>query len=183
VEPEGVRGISSGQYDLLLLQRPSAPRRTCPGSRRYLFEAHGPKLWYRHDYSGGELSTWAKGINTSDAKRAWVYFNNEYEAHAPQNAAVDCCEKAKGSKGRLTESCASLRGSRKGSDLKKSSYARDDPERDLPQFFHWELPSSNLDATSEIVFLARSTIAVSGAPITAGHQSGYSSDPCTQRKP
>jgi uncharacterized protein YecE (DUF72 family) len=49
---------------------------------------HGPKRWYRHDYSGGELSTWAKRINASGAKRAWVYFNNEYEAHAPRNAAV-----------------------------------------------------------------------------------------------
>jgi uncharacterized protein YecE (DUF72 family) len=49
---------------------------------------HGPKRWYRHNYSKAELSTWAQRINASGAKRAWVYFNNDYEAHAPRNAAA-----------------------------------------------------------------------------------------------
>jgi len=49
---------------------------------------HGPKHWYRHNYSKDELTEWAKRIHASGAKRAWVYFNNDYEAHAPRNAAV-----------------------------------------------------------------------------------------------
>ena len=33
-----------------------------------------------------ELAKWAGRIKASGAKRAWVYFNNDYEAHAPANA-------------------------------------------------------------------------------------------------
>src|SRR6185295_389201 len=47
---------------------------------------HGPELWYRHHYSREELSKWAERINLSGAKRAWIYFNNDNEAHAPENA-------------------------------------------------------------------------------------------------
>jgi uncharacterized protein YecE (DUF72 family) len=45
---------------------------------------HGPKRWYRHDYSKAELAIWAG--QGSGAKRAWVYFNNDNDAHAPNNA-------------------------------------------------------------------------------------------------
>lgn len=49
---------------------------------------HGPVRWYRHDYTTGELKQWAERIKASGAKRAWIYFNNDYEAKAPQNAAT-----------------------------------------------------------------------------------------------
>ena len=49
---------------------------------------HGPKRWYRHDYSKSELATWADRIKASGAKRAWIYFNNDNEAHAPKNATA-----------------------------------------------------------------------------------------------
>jgi uncharacterized protein YecE (DUF72 family) len=47
---------------------------------------HGPKRWYRHDYSKAELAMWADRIKLSGAKRAWIYFNNDNDAHAPKNA-------------------------------------------------------------------------------------------------
>lgn len=47
---------------------------------------HGPKRWYRHHYSKEELSKWAERITMSGAKSAWIYFNNDNEAHAPENA-------------------------------------------------------------------------------------------------
>jgi uncharacterized protein YecE (DUF72 family) len=47
---------------------------------------HGPKRWYRHDYSDEELADWATKIRDSGAKRAWVYFNNDFDAYAPKNA-------------------------------------------------------------------------------------------------
>jgi uncharacterized protein YecE (DUF72 family) len=47
---------------------------------------HGPVRWYRHDYSKEELGKWAERIRASGAKRAWIYFNNDYDAHATQNA-------------------------------------------------------------------------------------------------
>ena len=49
---------------------------------------HGPVRWYRHDYTTGELKRWAEKIKASGAKRAWIYFNNDYEAKAPRNAAT-----------------------------------------------------------------------------------------------
>jgi uncharacterized protein YecE (DUF72 family) len=49
---------------------------------------HGPKHWYRHNYSRDELSKWADRIKASGAKRAWIYFNNDYEAYAPRNAVT-----------------------------------------------------------------------------------------------
>ena len=48
---------------------------------------HGPDRWYRHNYSNDELSKWKDRIIASGAKRAWVYFNNDYEGYAPKNAA------------------------------------------------------------------------------------------------
>jgi len=47
---------------------------------------HGPLRWYRHDYSDVELQKWAERIRASGAKKAWLYFNNDYSAHAPKNA-------------------------------------------------------------------------------------------------
>jgi uncharacterized protein YecE (DUF72 family) len=49
---------------------------------------HGPVRWYRHDYSAEELKLWAERIKASGAKRVWIYFNNDYEANAPRNAAT-----------------------------------------------------------------------------------------------
>src|SRR4029078_10899576 len=47
---------------------------------------HGPKRWYRHDYSKGELTEWANRMKASGATRAWIYFNNDNDARAPKNA-------------------------------------------------------------------------------------------------
>ena len=47
---------------------------------------HGPTRWYRHDYSNSELAEWADKICASGARRAWIYFNNDYEGFAPSNA-------------------------------------------------------------------------------------------------
>ena len=47
---------------------------------------HGPKRWYQHDYSKSELAIWTDRIRASGAKRAWIYFNNDNDAHAPKNA-------------------------------------------------------------------------------------------------
>jgi uncharacterized protein YecE (DUF72 family) len=49
---------------------------------------HGPERWYRHNYTKVELGDWVARIKASGAKRAWIYFNNDYEAFAPKNAAA-----------------------------------------------------------------------------------------------
>jgi uncharacterized protein YecE (DUF72 family) len=47
---------------------------------------HGTSRWYRHDYSDEELAEWAAKIRASGARRAWVYFDNDRDAHAIKNA-------------------------------------------------------------------------------------------------
>jgi uncharacterized protein YecE (DUF72 family) len=47
---------------------------------------HGPASRYSSNYSNKELQTWAKRIRRSHAKSVWAYFNNDYNAYAPQNA-------------------------------------------------------------------------------------------------
>jgi uncharacterized protein YecE (DUF72 family) len=49
---------------------------------------HGPKRWYRHDYSKDEQLEWTNRIKASGAKRAWIYFNNDNDAYAPKNATA-----------------------------------------------------------------------------------------------
>jgi uncharacterized protein YecE (DUF72 family) len=38
------------------------------------------------DYSDEELADWATRIKDSGAKKAWIYFNNDFDAYAPKNA-------------------------------------------------------------------------------------------------
>ena len=47
---------------------------------------HGTLRWYRHNYSNEEIALWAEHIRASEAKRIWVYFNNDYEGYAISNA-------------------------------------------------------------------------------------------------
>jgi uncharacterized protein YecE (DUF72 family) len=49
---------------------------------------HGVEKWYRHDYSHTELADWAHRIRAADAKRVWVYFNNDFDGYAIKNAAM-----------------------------------------------------------------------------------------------
>lgn len=47
---------------------------------------HGPKRWYRHDYSRAELEPWAADLRASGARRVYAYFNNDRDANAIKNA-------------------------------------------------------------------------------------------------
>jgi uncharacterized protein YecE (DUF72 family) len=47
---------------------------------------HGRSRWYRHDYTGEELDEWTGKIESSGAREAWIYFDNDREAFAVKNA-------------------------------------------------------------------------------------------------
>lgn len=47
---------------------------------------HGKDRWYRYNYSAAELAEWAGKIRASGASTAWIYFNNDRDAHAIRNA-------------------------------------------------------------------------------------------------
>lgn len=66
------------------LPEPGGSKRRRP--ERLYVRFHGRTRWYRHDYSGAELSAWARRIALSRAKEVWVYFNNDREGFALKNA-------------------------------------------------------------------------------------------------
>src|SRR5277367_3262157 len=86
------------RHDRAVDLHPAAPVNVCLAMQREMIaisirtadevyvRLHGPKRWYRHDYSDEELADWATKIRDSGAKRAWVYFNNDFDAYAPKNA-------------------------------------------------------------------------------------------------
>ncbi|HEX8076385.1 MAG TPA: DUF72 domain-containing protein, partial [Chthoniobacterales bacterium] len=47
---------------------------------------HGRSRWYRHDYTDEELDEWASKIESSGAREAWIYFDNDREGFAIKNA-------------------------------------------------------------------------------------------------
>lgn len=49
---------------------------------------HGVERWYRHDYSHDELTDWAHRIRAANAKRVWIYFNNDFDGYAIKNATM-----------------------------------------------------------------------------------------------
>jgi uncharacterized protein YecE (DUF72 family) len=50
------------------------------------FRFHGLTGGYRHNYSEDELRHWAKVIRATGGAETFVYFNNDYQAFAVQNA-------------------------------------------------------------------------------------------------
>ena len=49
---------------------------------------HGVDRWYRHDYTHDELTDWARRIRNAQAKRVWIYFNNDFDGYAIKNAKM-----------------------------------------------------------------------------------------------
>lgn len=50
---------------------------------------HGKNEWYHHRYAKKELKKWITRISKSDdMKQLYAYFNNDVDAHAPENAGM-----------------------------------------------------------------------------------------------
>ena len=47
---------------------------------------HGKKQWYRSSYDREELRAWAERILSQNPGKIYLYFNNDAEGYAPQNA-------------------------------------------------------------------------------------------------
>lgn len=50
------------------------------------FRFHGLTGGYRHNYSDDDLKEWAERIKKLSPKECFIYFNNDYQAHAVENA-------------------------------------------------------------------------------------------------
>jgi uncharacterized protein YecE (DUF72 family) len=79
------RALSVNGLTFCGVSAPRLPDTVPPAARAYV-RLHGPKLWYRHDYSDAELTAWARRIIDSGAREAWVYFDNDRQGHAVKNA-------------------------------------------------------------------------------------------------
>jgi len=64
-------------------QVPSTPIVT---AETVYFRFHGLTRGYRHNYSDDELKEWAERIKKLSPKECFIYFNNDYQAHAVENA-------------------------------------------------------------------------------------------------
>jgi len=47
---------------------------------------HGKYDWYNYHYSKKELQAWKNKIASSGTRQLFAYFNNDVDAHAPENA-------------------------------------------------------------------------------------------------
>ena len=58
-------------------------------SHRAYLRLHGRKHWYSYNYSGqeiNEIADLARELATRGAKRVYIFFNNDYQGYAPNNA-------------------------------------------------------------------------------------------------
>ncbi len=47
---------------------------------------HGKQSWYKYLYNEDELENWAIKLTQLNARQIYAYFNNDYNANAPENA-------------------------------------------------------------------------------------------------
>jgi uncharacterized protein YecE (DUF72 family) len=68
------------------LGAPELPKDFVKTNEDIYIRFHGEgENWYHYDYSDNELKKFAEKIKKSGAKNVWAYFNNDYNAHAPNN--------------------------------------------------------------------------------------------------
>jgi uncharacterized protein YecE (DUF72 family) len=79
----GERGIT-----FCAVSAPRLPEDFPPHQPLLYVRFSGKQRWYQHDYSRGELASWAERIRNSKAKEAWIYFNNDRQGFAIKNALM-----------------------------------------------------------------------------------------------
>ena len=80
------RQLSAAGITFCSISGPRLPDDLITTSDILYLRFHGRTRWYRHDYSSEELAEWAEKITESDAREAWIYFNNDREGFAIKNA-------------------------------------------------------------------------------------------------
>lgn len=82
------RALAKRKIAFCAVSAPRMPDTVAPGQPVLYVRFSGVTRWYRHDYSPEELRAWADRIRASGAREAWIYFNNDRNAHAIKNALV-----------------------------------------------------------------------------------------------
>jgi uncharacterized protein YecE (DUF72 family) len=80
------RAFENRDLTFCSVSSPRLPADLIETNERLYLRFHGTSRWYRHDYSTEELAEWAEKIRLSNAREAWIYFNNDREGFAIKNA-------------------------------------------------------------------------------------------------
>jgi uncharacterized protein YecE (DUF72 family) len=75
---------------LVAVSHPRLPETICPTADVLYLRFHGVgERLYRYDYSRRELADWAsRAAPHLHGRTLYAFFNNDYDANAPRNAAV-----------------------------------------------------------------------------------------------
>ena len=71
---------------MCIVSAPNLPEYVVATAPHAFVRFHGKGAWYAYRYSMKELHTWAERIKGLPAERVFIYFNNDWNAWAPQNA-------------------------------------------------------------------------------------------------
>lgn len=85
---EAYQILEDNNVGLVILSTPDLPEvlKTTADFAYIRFHGKTPGNWYQYDYSEAELRRWAAQIQALDTKDIFVYFNNDFEGHAVENA-------------------------------------------------------------------------------------------------
>jgi len=71
---------------MCIVSAPNLPEYVVATAPHAFVRFHGKGAWYAYRYSMKELHTWAERIKGLPVERVFVYFNNDWNAWAPENA-------------------------------------------------------------------------------------------------
>lgn len=71
---------------MCIVSAPGLPEYVVATASHAFVRFHGKGAWYAYRYSLRELKAWAKRIRELPVSRVFVYFNNDWNAWAPENA-------------------------------------------------------------------------------------------------
>jgi len=77
--------LKDHKVTLCTVSSPKLPELIVETSDISYFRFHGKIGWYKYEYSEEELSKWAERIKQTRSKECYIYFNNDYHAHAVHN--------------------------------------------------------------------------------------------------
>ena len=77
--------LRSSKVTLCTVSSAKVPDTAVDTAETAYFRFHGITGGYRYRYSDEELQEWAERIKKMKAKECYVYFNNDYQAHAVSN--------------------------------------------------------------------------------------------------
>ena len=82
---EGYEVLKSHKAIFCIVSSTKVPNTVVETAKTSYFRFHGLTGGYRHSYSDEELKEWAETIKRTEAEECYIYFNNDYHAHAVHN--------------------------------------------------------------------------------------------------